>query len=74
MVVVCDELRAGTRAAPWSLLDDMVAFGGCLYIPPSLPLLMEVVSAVHAHGHKGVQRTLHCLRCDFHFPDMCRVL
>lgn len=28
------------------------------------------MQAVHADGHEGVQRTLHHLRRDFHFPNM----
>ena len=26
--------------------------------------------AVHEDGHEGVQRTMHRLRRDFHFPNM----
>jgi hypothetical protein len=28
------------------------------------------MGAVHKDGHEGVQRTLHRLRRDFHFPNM----
>jgi hypothetical protein len=28
------------------------------------------MGAVHEDGHEGVQRTLHRLRRDFHFPNM----
>jgi hypothetical protein len=28
------------------------------------------MEAVHEDGHEGVHRTLHRLRCDFHFPNM----
>jgi len=69
-VALRDELAAGTRAAPWSLLDGLVAFNGRLYIPPASPLLHEVLTAVHDDGHEGVQRTLHRLRRDFHSPNL----
>jgi hypothetical protein len=69
---VHDELRAGTRATPWGLSDGFVTFDNRLYIPPSSPLLPEIIGAVHADGHEGVQRTLHRLRRDFHFPNMRR--
>ena len=29
---------------------------------------------MHEDGHGGVQRTLHRLRRDFHFPNMCRLV
>ena len=48
----------------------MVLYDGRLYIPPTSPLLQEIVAAVHDDGHEGVQRTLHRLRRDFHFPNM----
>ena len=70
LVAIYEELRAGTRAAPWALVDDMVTFDGRLYIPPTLPLLQEVLAAVHNDGHEGIHRTLHRLRRDFHFPNM----
>jgi hypothetical protein len=48
----------------------MVQFVGRLYIPSASPLVQEIVGAVHEDGHEGVQRTLTCLRRDFHFPNM----
>ena len=72
LVAIRDELAAGDRAAPWALKDGMITFDGRLYIPPASPLLDEILAAVHDDGHEGVQRTLHRLRRDFHFPDMRR--
>ncbi|KAI4310626.1 hypothetical protein MLD38_035590 [Melastoma candidum] len=69
-----DEIHAGTRTSPWSLTDDMVTFDGRLYIPPASPLLQEIMVAVHENGHEGVQRTVHRLRRDFHFPNMRRLV
>jgi hypothetical protein len=48
----------------------MVQYSGRLYIPADSPLLQEIVRAIHEDRHKGVQRTLHRLRRDFHFPNM----
>jgi hypothetical protein len=39
LVAIHDEVRTGTRVAPWTVVDDMVAYGGHLYIPPTSPLL-----------------------------------
>ena len=74
LVALRDEVAAGTRGAPWSLVDGMVQYQGRLYIPPASPLLQEIMQAVHEEGHEGVQRTLHRLRRDFHFPDMKRLV
>jgi hypothetical protein len=48
----------------------MVQFVGRLYILPASPLVQELMVAVHEDSHEGVQRTLHRLRRDFHFPNM----
>jgi hypothetical protein len=74
LVAIRDEITAGTRGASWSLLDDMVAYATRLYVPPDSPLLQELVAAIHEDGHEGVQRTLHRLCRDFHFPAMRRVV
>jgi hypothetical protein len=74
LVAIHDEVRVGTRAAPWTLVDDMVAYGGRLYIPPTSPLLQEIMEAVHEDGHEGVHHTLHRLRRDFHLPNMRRLV
>jgi hypothetical protein len=72
LVAVHDELAAGTRTAPWAITDGLVTFDGWLYILPSSPLLQEIMVAIHDDRQEGVQRTLHRLRHDFHFPNMRR--
>jgi hypothetical protein len=74
LVAIYDEIRAGTRKAPWSMVGGMVAMEGCLYIPVDSPLLQEIMAAVHNDGHEGVHRTLHRLRHDFHFAAMRRIV
>jgi len=73
-VAIWEELAAGTRSAPWALVDGLVIYDSRIYVPPTSPLLQEILAAVHDDVHKGVQRTLHHLRRDFHFPDMRRVV
>jgi hypothetical protein len=74
LVAIHDEVRAGTRVAPWTVVDDMVAYAGRLYIPPTSPLLQEIMDVVHEDGHEGVHRTLHRIRRDFHFSNMRRLV
>jgi hypothetical protein len=73
LAAIRDEVRAGSRGAPWVVVDGMVQYAGRLYIAPASPLLQEILRAVHEEGHEGVQRTLHRLRRDFHFPNMKQV-
>jgi hypothetical protein len=54
LVAIRDEITTGARAAPWSLIDGMVAFDSRLYVPPSSPLLQEIMTTVHDDGHEGV--------------------
>jgi hypothetical protein len=39
LVAIHDVVHAGTRTAPWIVVDDMVTYEGRLYIPPTSPLL-----------------------------------
>jgi hypothetical protein len=39
LVAIHDEVCVGTCAVPWTVVDDMVTYGGRLYIPPTSPLL-----------------------------------
>jgi hypothetical protein len=39
LVAIHDEVCAGTRTAPWTVVDNMVLYDGRLYIPPASPLL-----------------------------------
>jgi hypothetical protein len=56
----------------WAIVDDILQFSGRLYIPPTSPLLQELLAAIHEDGHEGMQHTLHHLQRDFHFPNMRR--
>ena len=70
LVALRGDIDTGARQAPWSVVDGMVQFAGRIYIPPTSTLVQEIMVAVHEDGHEGVQRTLHRLRRDFHFPNM----
>ena len=74
LVAIRDEITVGTRASPWSMIDDMVTFDSYLYTPPMSTLLPKIMTAKHKDGHEGVQHTVHRLRHDFHFPNMRRMV
>jgi hypothetical protein len=69
-----DAISSGSKSQPWAITDGLVHYDGRLYLPPDSPLLQEVLQAVHVEGHEGVQRTLHQLRREFHFPNMKSVV
>ena len=69
-LVAIMEISSSQRAAPWSLVDGLVAFQGRLYIPLGAPLLQELLAAIHDDSHKGVQRTLQRIQRDFHSPNL----
>lgn len=64
------EIEAGTRDMPRSIIDVMVAFQTRFYLPPASPLLQEIIAAVQDDRHLGVRHRLHCLRHDFHSPNL----
>jgi hypothetical protein len=70
LMALRQEITSGARGAPWSLVDGMIQYKDRLYIPPAATLIQEIVQAVHEDVHEGVQRMLHRLRRDFHFPNM----
>jgi hypothetical protein len=74
LVAIHDEVRASTCTTPWTVVDDMVTYGGRLYIPPTSLLLQEIMEAVHEDGHESIHHTLHRLRHNFHFPNMRRLV
>jgi hypothetical protein len=74
LIAIRDEVLAGTRWAPWAVIDNMIHYVGHLYVPPTSALLQELLASIHEEGHKGVQRTMHQLRCDFHFTNLKHVV
>jgi hypothetical protein len=61
LVAIREEVQAGTRRAPWAVIDDMIHYVGRLYVPLASALLQELLAAIHGEGHEGVHRTMHRL-------------
>jgi hypothetical protein len=53
-VALHGEIASGARPSPLSVIEGMVLFRGRLYIPPTSPLLQEILRVVHEDGHEGV--------------------
>jgi hypothetical protein len=73
-VALQEDIQASRRAMPWALVDGLVTLDAKLYVPPSSMLLQDLVFDIHNDGHKGIQRTLHQLRHNFHAPNLCLVV
>jgi hypothetical protein len=64
-----EKLENGELGPPWAIIDGLVTFERRAYIPPSSPLVADVLAASHDIGHEGIHKTLHRLRRDFHLPQ-----
>jgi hypothetical protein len=64
-----DENASGARTTPWAVTDGFITYKRRIYIPPASPWVPIVLAAAHDDGHKGIQKTLHWLRRDFHTLD-----
>jgi hypothetical protein len=54
LVTLRKDISAGSRGAPWSVVDVMIQFARRLYIPTTSPLLEEIMVVVHEDGYEGV--------------------
>ena len=50
------------------MVDGLILYNGRVYISSASALGPTILELVHGAGHKGVHKTLHRLRADFHFP------
>jgi hypothetical protein len=63
------KIEAGTLGAPWSVVNGLVLYQNCIFVPAHFPFLPAILSAAHDDNHEGIQRTLHRLNGDFHVPS-----
>jgi hypothetical protein len=61
LIALREDINTGSRGAPWSVVDGMIQFAGRLYIPPTSPLLHEIMVAVHEDGQRGF--SARCIDC-----------
>jgi hypothetical protein len=64
-----DAIRGGAKPSAWSVVDGLILFQGRVYVAGSSAMRQPILELVHGSGHKGVHKTLHRLRADFHFPN-----
>lgn len=49
-------------SSPWRVVDDLVLHGNRVFVPASLPAVLQLA---HSTDHEGTQKTLQRLRQDF---------
>ncbi|KAK1608875.1 hypothetical protein QYE76_032548 [Lolium multiflorum] len=49
-----EQRESGELGQPWALVDGIVTFQQWAYVPPSSPLVGEVLEAAHDDGHEGI--------------------
>ncbi|WVZ92756.1 hypothetical protein U9M48_038799 [Paspalum notatum var. saurae] len=69
LVVLRDQVTAGTLGVPWALVDGVLTYDGKFYLPPDSPLLQMALEEAHAAGHEGIEKTLRRFRRNFHTPQ-----
>jgi hypothetical protein len=51
LVTFREQLESGELGHPWALVDAIVTFQQRAYVPPTSPLVVEVLAAAHDDGH-----------------------
>jgi hypothetical protein len=49
-------------------VDDLITVDIRFYVPTSSASLQAILDNAHGAGHKGIEKTLHRVRTDFHIP------
>jgi hypothetical protein len=62
LMVFREQLESSELGPPWALIDGIVTFERRAYVPPSSPLVQDVLAAAHDNSHEGIQKSLHRFR------------
>lgn len=46
-----DEIEQGVRAGQWGVVDNLVTFGGRVYVSRTSPSIPAIMAAAHGAGH-----------------------
>lgn len=68
-----DNILEGELAAPWSCVDNLILHGRRIHVLETSPTLVAILKYAHM-THEGVQKTLQCLRADFHVSGDRRLM
>jgi hypothetical protein len=58
----CAQIAAGATGSYWTIVDNIILYKGCIFLPESSASWAPLLLQAHGIGHEGVQKTLHRLR------------
>jgi len=64
-----DAIRGRAKPYQWSIVDGLILLKGRIFISSSFGLLPAILGMVKGARHKGILKTLHRVRVDFHVPN-----
>jgi hypothetical protein len=62
------QITDGSAPEGWTKVDDLITFGGRVYVPDALALWPHLLAYVHDCSHDGIQKTVNRWRASFHNP------
>jgi hypothetical protein len=60
-----EQIAAGTTGLDWTIVNDIVLYKGCIFLPDTSTSWAPLLLQAHGMGHEGVQKTLHRLCATF---------
>jgi hypothetical protein len=72
VVKLKQQIEQGTSLPAWSVVDDLVLYKGCIFVPSSSEFWPQILTTVHGQGHEGAQKTLQRLHDSFFHPHVAR--
>ncbi|XP_068641893.1 uncharacterized protein [Aristolochia californica] len=69
-----DKIEHHTMDSDWAVQDHLVVYKSCIYLHPTSALIPSNISSFHHSTHEGQQKTYFCLRRDFYWRGMKRMI
>lgn len=66
--------KAAQGEEGWTMVDQLLLKDGKVFVPATYAAVSSLFEFAHGMGHKGIQKTLHRLRADFHIPEDRRLV
>jgi hypothetical protein len=63
-----EDVLVGSCDTDWKMVDNLIMVNGRVYLLATSSVFPEALASAHRTSHKGVERTLHRFRVDFHVP------
>lgn len=64
--IIIQEIQKGQLSKAWTFEDGLILHNRRVYIPPTSPILYQILQAIHNSAHEGSEKTLHHFRLTFY--------